>query len=259
MAADAWFYTLGGERLGPVPFSDLKIKAIEGALNPRLDMAWTQGMAEWKPMGEIEGIFERKTAAVPDEAPKAAMATAVDPSTPLGDETAAEQMATEGEWPGARRRSYLFATLILPGAWNRLLAFASPTIQGKFGEELSGMILLGAAVVPLLVILFYTVRRFVNLGMSGLWFFGLLVPFLNLWLGYRTFACPAGYAYHKKLDGIGILLAIVYWLSVLLIVVVIGAVTAALLGAWGSPELQQKVQELLQGVLKATEGLETAK
>ena len=52
---DAWFYSSEGERIGPVTFAELRVKASEAALNPRLDMVWTQGMAEWKPAGEIEG------------------------------------------------------------------------------------------------------------------------------------------------------------------------------------------------------------
>ena len=54
MAQDVWFYSQAGERIGPVSFVDLKIKATEGGLNPRLDMVWTHGMPEWKPAGEVE-------------------------------------------------------------------------------------------------------------------------------------------------------------------------------------------------------------
>jgi hypothetical protein len=57
--ADAWFYTRDGERVGPVALADLRELAESGALNPRLDMCWTQGMAEWKPAGEIDGLFKK--------------------------------------------------------------------------------------------------------------------------------------------------------------------------------------------------------
>ena len=57
---DAWFYSREGERIGPVTFAELKVKATEAALNPRLDMVWTHGMPEWKPAGEIDGLFERR-------------------------------------------------------------------------------------------------------------------------------------------------------------------------------------------------------
>ena len=53
-------------------------------------------------------------------------------------------------------------------------------------------------------------RRLTNLGMSRWWCLTALVPVANLWLGYRCYACPTGYAYHKKLDVAGIILAILY-------------------------------------------------
>jgi hypothetical protein len=46
----------------------------------------------------------------------------------------------------------------------------------------------------------------------------LFAPLLNLWVAYRCLACPAGYAYHRKLDVPGIALALLYWLTVLLAV-----------------------------------------
>jgi hypothetical protein len=58
--------------------------------------------------------------------------------------------------------------------------------------------------------------RFRNLGMNRAWFFGLFAPILNLWIWFRIFACPEGYAEHRKLDGIGWILAFIYWVSVLL-------------------------------------------
>ena len=58
---EMWFYSREGEKCGPVSFADLRIKAQEAGLNPRLDLAWTKGMAEWKPAGEIAGLFERNT------------------------------------------------------------------------------------------------------------------------------------------------------------------------------------------------------
>jgi hypothetical protein len=81
--------------------------------------------------------------------------------------------------------------------------------------------------------------------MSGWWFLGNLVPLLNFWVGYRCFACPAGYAYHKKIDGIGILLAIIYWGVILLAILAVAAVLALIFGAIGSPELQEQIRELI--------------
>ncbi len=64
----AWFYTREGEKIGPVRYVDLQRKVKESGLDPLLDMVWTQGMAEWKPSGEIEGLFTRVTPVSPRDA-----------------------------------------------------------------------------------------------------------------------------------------------------------------------------------------------
>jgi hypothetical protein len=93
--------------------------------------------------------------------------------------------------------------------------------------------------------------RLMNLGMSRWWFFANFVPILNLWIGYRCFACPAGYALHKKLDGAGVALAILYWLLMVLTVLVMVTVVALLLGTFGSlPELDP-LRETLSEALRA--------
>jgi hypothetical protein len=84
-------------------------------------MVWTHGMAEWKPAGEIEGLFERRG---PLESPES-LAPAADPYSPPQQESPENFMAKEGGWPGARWRRFLVATLIFPFAW----AIGSPEIQ----------------------------------------------------------------------------------------------------------------------------------
>lgn len=241
---DAWFYSREGERIGPVTFSELRIKAKESGLNPRLDMVWTQGMAEWKPAGEIEGLFERRNTPEPQES--LAPPAPADPYRTPEEESVAARMGEEGGWPGARRRSYLFAILIFPILWNIVIAMCSAMIQQQFGGELMKVITLGTLFVPPVVALYFSIQRFPNLGMSRWWFLANFVPLLNIWTGYRCFACPAGYAYHKKLDGIGIFLAIIYWLTLLIALLVIAAVIAVLFGAAGDPELRNKLQDLIR-------------
>lgn len=236
-----WFYTREGEKCGPVSFADLRIKAAEAGLNPRLDLAWTKGMAEWKPAGEIHGLFERSAVPAPQEAPPP-VAT---PYQPPQAEPVAAATGAEGTWPGASRRSYLTAIIILPILVNVVAAWSTAMFKEQFGGQIVGVITMVAAVLPLLFGIYYGIQRFPNLGMSRWWFLGNFVPFLNIWLGYRCFACPAGYAWHKKLDGAGIFLAIIYWLLFALAVLVIAAVIAALLGAMGSPEIRQQIQDYI--------------
>lgn len=244
---DAWFYTREGEKIGPITLADLRIKAQEAALNPRLDMVWTQGMEAWKPAGEIEGLFERRTSPEPAQT----LGPPTDPYSPPTQESAAEAMATEGGWPGARRRSYLLVSLFFPALWMLILSFTVPIMASQFGPEIMNIATPVLSLVPALVILYFALLRLVNLGMSRWWFLGNLVPFLNFWVGYRCFACPGGYAYHKKLDGAGIFLAIVYWLLLAIAVVMIGLAIAVVMGALGSPELKQQI---LEGMRQASSG-----
>jgi uncharacterized membrane protein YhaH (DUF805 family) len=241
---DAWFYSREGERIGPVTFSELKIKAIEAGLNPRLDMVWTHGMPEWKPAGEIDGLFERRAAPEVVEAERSA-----DPYRPPEQESSEEIVGQEGEWPGARRRSFLAATLIFPFLWALGFAFAVPLLTGQFGEETMKLVVPLSNMIPLVVGLYFGLMRLVNLGMSKWWYLGNFVPILNFWVGYRCFACPAGYAYHKKLDGVGIFLAIIYWLAIVVVLLAIAALIAVMFGALG-PEFKQQFDEILQQAAK---------
>jgi uncharacterized membrane protein YhaH (DUF805 family) len=243
----AWFYTREGERLGPVSFADLRIKAAEGGLNPRLDMAWTQGMGEWKPAGEIEGLFERRASSETREslAPPAGSYKAPQLEAEPG------QMGKDDGWPGSRRRSYLFMTLIFPGLWGYGLGAGTDFLTAQLGPEVANVAIPALYLLPLLLVVAFSISRLANLGMSRWWFLGNLIPLLNVWLWYRCFACPAGYAYHKKLDGIGIFLALIYWLSVLIVILAMAGLVALLFGAIGSPENQDQIREVLRSITEA--------
>lgn len=74
----------------------------------------------------------------------------------------------------------------------------------------------GENVMPLLVVIvisyyvtviYLLVQRLVNLGYSGWWVLGIIVPFLNLLIALRCLAAPEGYAHHKKLDTTGNIIA----------------------------------------------------
>ena len=241
---EIWFYSRDGEKHGPVSFTTLQTKAKEASLNPRLDMVWTKGMDAWKLAGEIDGLFKRHAVAEPPEVPIPTLAA--DPYQPPQSESVAEQMLKQGGWPGARRRSYLIVTLIFPMLWGFAIAAGAGFLTSQFGPEIMKFAMPGLSLVPLLVIIVISLKRLVNLGMSRWWFLGNIVPILNLWIWYRSFACPAGYAFHKKVDGAGIFLAIIYWLLLLIAVVATILIIAALAGSWGSPEIQQQIREAVR-------------
>lgn len=242
----AWYFTREGERIGPVTIADLRVKVAEGTLNPRLDLVWTYGMAEWKPAGEIDGLFERPS--LPP--PQISLAPATDSYVPPKNEAVADSVSRITDWPGARRRSFLFATLLFPIGWQFVIASSTGFLTQQLGSQIMGMISLGAVGVPWLVAIYYGLQRLVNLGMSRWWYLANCVPILNLWIGYRSFACPAGYAYHKKLDGAGIFLAIVYWLAVALGLLALAALVALFFGALGTPVLQEQLHEAIRRIVE---------
>ena len=149
-------------------------------------------------------------------------------------------------WPGARRRSLVFTAVIFPYIWHYALAGISPFLVKEFGQVLMGKILPIAAFVPLVILLHFGLQRLRNLGMSRLWCLAIFAPILNLWLGYRCFACPAGYDRHKKLDGPGIILAVLYWLITLSVSLILATYAALLFGAIDSPAILEKLRSLIR-------------
>ncbi|MBK1882531.1 DUF4339 domain-containing protein [Luteolibacter pohnpeiensis] len=240
-AQDAWYFSRDGQQSGPLRFSEIQEKANQGLLRPRTDLIWREGMPDWRPIGEIEGLFERKP--VPVEP------VAFDPYIPPV-ETAADTLASQGGWPGYRRRAYLAVIFGLPCLFfvaAFILAFLShpvPSSQQAPNPILGGPVLVAVQLAMTILSIWAGLQRLVNLGMSRWWYFGMLVPILNLWVAYRCWACPAGYAYHKKMDGAGIFLAIVYWLFLILIIVAFVGLGLAL--EQGSPELKHSLREILQ-------------
>lgn len=225
---NVWFYTCEGERLGPVGFEELRAMASSSSLDPRLDRVWKQGSEDWKPAGEIDGLFERKIA--PEKSQKTLAGPKAAPRAPRKSPNAGNR-----NWPGARRRSLLLVTFLFPFVWQYVLASASPFLIGKFGPVLMGKVLPVAALLPLAVIVHFGLKRLWNLGMSRWWIFAFPVPVLNVWVGYRCFACPAGYAYQKKLDRTGVALAVACGLVLLAGIVRPSTVAAPLLDAIARP------------------------
>ncbi len=239
---DGWFFTREGVQQGPVTIAELRSKARDGGLNPRLDMVWTQGMPDWKPAGEIEDLFEKRSLPGAQEA----FAPAVDPYQMPQMGGPSEMLSQDGSWPGARRRSFYLMTLLFPFIWNLGFALGATALAQQFGAEIMGVATLGAAFVPLVFAIYYGLQRLTNLGMSRWWYLGNLVPFLNLWVSYRMYVCPAGYAYHKKLDGPGVVLAILFWLMILLGLLMLATFVAVMFGAINNPELRQMFDEALR-------------
>ena len=79
---DQWYVSRSGQRFGPVSFAEMVESAKAGRLEPRTDMVIGGGLTDWKPAGDVEGLFERHVPGSEDgegdpsghKAPKGSMA-----------------------------------------------------------------------------------------------------------------------------------------------------------------------------------------
>jgi len=234
---DAWFYTREGERIGPLTFGDLKIRVSEGQVNPRTDMVWTVGMEAWKPAGEIEGLFERRTA---EDAKGPQLADTPDIDESGDSDSDGNRMGQNLEWPGFGRGLYFVCLILLGVAAGMIPALVAPFAKGY--EQF----LLVIPILVFVITIWLVVKRLINVGMSGWWFLGSCVPLLNFWVSYRLWVCPPGYAYHKKLDGIGIFLAILYWLGMLVFIASVAGLFMIVVKGAGDPQLRQQVLDFMK-------------
>lgn len=239
---DAWFYTREGERIGPLSFGELKIRVAEGLVHPRTDLAWTVGMETWKPAGEIEGLFERRTS---EGETKRKLADSPDPYEPGVADMDGSPLGQNLEWAGFGRGLYFLCSILLGVASAVLPVVVAPYAKG-YEQFLIAIPILVAVMSVWLV-----VKRLNNVGMSGWWFLASFVPLLNFWISYRICVCPPGYAYHKKLDGFGIFLAILYWLMMLSLVLSMVGLFLILVKGAGDPQIRQQI---LDAVEKAQQG-----
>lgn len=237
-----WHYTCEGDRVGPVSFEELKKRAADSLLDPRLDRVWKKGMDEWTPAGRIDGLFEHLNAPPKTRETIAKPTVPLQPSQRLTQRLIHSKTRTEFAWPGARRRSLLLATLVFPLVWKHSLLAVSPFLINQFGIILMGKLLPLAALVPLGVAIHFGLKRLTNLGMSRWWMLAACIPGLNLWLGYRCFACPPGFACHKKWDGPGIALAAVYWTAMAAVIWMLIFKPAKLIDMSDIPQLEKHLR-----------------
>jgi hypothetical protein len=218
-----WFFSSGGERFGPVGFDYLLELAQRGGLDPRNDLVWSTCLNDWEPAGEVEGLFERR-AVRKDEA-------SLESSNSLaqtGDYTATP--IPKARFQGAGRVGYVMGTVVIPLLMVVGWQFAVPLMIPYAPETYAGLMPLVVWPLAGFLALITSLNRFQNLGMSRWWVLGFAIPVINLWLGFRCLACPVGYAVRKKLDGMGKLVAVLYWVAIL---GGVGLMAAGMVGAFG--------------------------
>lgn len=64
LMATQWFYAEGKVQRGPIAFEELKARADQGTLRPD-DLVWGEGMPDWKPAAQIDGLFASPRTAPP--------------------------------------------------------------------------------------------------------------------------------------------------------------------------------------------------
>ena len=141
-------------------------------------------------------------------------------------------------------------TMVFPFVWNFGIAASGTFLNEQFGPRLMGVMTVAAMLLPIILAIYFGVQRLANVGMSRWWYLANLVPVLNFWVGYRMYVCPAGYAYHKKLDAIGVVLAILYWLMIALGLLAMLAMVAVFFGMAGNPEIRQQINDAIQEGLR---------
>lgn len=218
-ATKEWFVTHEGKQFGPVSINDLKFEVERGELNPRLDMVWKSGMEEWIPAGELDGLFAKNTEA---KAAEKAREESKQINTYVSGDTQEDIDRAKGKPPGVGRGSFFFFCCIFPVLWGFGISFAMTFLEGKIAPDILKFAPFGLMLVPLALVIAVFIKRLQNLGMSPVWFVGLFVPLLGLWVKYRAFACPPGYALGKKLDGLGWALAVLYWIPAIAVVAAVG-------------------------------------
>jgi GYF domain 2 len=283
---ESWFYTQKGQRHGPISFEQLKAMVKQSDLDPLADMVWKHGLPSWKPLGEVMSMFSDPIASVPSasatatkpaEAPKPTPQPTqslketpkpIDTSKPAPNQTDAPKetppkkkskmietvqfskspaSAKDLQTPGVYRPSYFIFAILLPLLISGGLPFLLPLAGAAISPQIGGLITLAASLILIAVGIIFTLMRLTNLSMSRWWYLASFVPILNLWLGYRCFACPAGYAEHGKMDRAGIVLAFLYWL--ILIIIVVGMVFGMMVFynlIANDPEFKDQLRQLIQ-------------
>ena len=83
---------------------------------------------------------------------------------------------------------------------------------GALSSEGGGLTLI-LVIIGFLVFLILYIRfalmRIRNMGASGWWLFLMLVPIASNVLAIALLSCPEGFAHHKKMDTVGIVVAVI--------------------------------------------------
>lgn len=195
---DQWYIAKNGQQEGPVTPQQIMALVKAGTLDPATAHVWREGLPDWKILGE-SGILAEMAAS----APAAAIPAFANPyvvTERTRNSLDERRYDAPVEYPGYGRLRYflsIFVTMIVFYAILLAVVFAMFSSKGVGGA------VIGMVVIVLLMVggsIYIGLQRLKNLGMSGWAMLWTLVPFMNLWIGWRMLACPAGYEDHRTLD-----------------------------------------------------------
>jgi len=197
---EEWFFTKDGQQDGPV--TPLQIQALSkaGQLDPATTHVWREGMADWKTLAD-SGLLDGASLPAPGMTPPA-IQTTVTRNPYLASEQIAQGTGRPVEYPGYGRLRYFLTNLIITVVFYAVMfALAIALLSASDGMGVgAGVGILVVALIVMVAGFYVAYHRVKNLGMSGWALLWTLVPFMNMWIGWRMFACPAGYEDHRTLD-----------------------------------------------------------
>lgn len=105
--------------------------------------------------------------------------------------------------------------------YSLLINIVSTALQFALAAgNMAGLILV-VSVVGMIFGIWIAVQRLINVGLSGWWVLGLIVPILNIWVAVQCIAAPEGYAQHKTLDTAGKVIIGVFLGGVVLVIALV--------------------------------------
>ncbi len=248
-----WLISKGGTEEGPYTAVQVAEMLSNGELRTSEALARREHETNWRKLAVSGVLAEASMAGVkrPDGLPTPSIvipkapppAVAGEPDSPLAPAAAAPVdpyrapakleigpafEPDETLYPGIGRLAYFLLQMGMTFVFYFLLFIGIKTVGGAGleGVALVGMV---AGILVAIAGLYLGVKRVQNLGMSGWAVLWSLVPIMNIWIGWRMYACPPGYEYHRQLDLAGkILTGLLIGLFVLSIVL---NIAAAVIGA----------------------------
>ncbi|BDS08107.1 hypothetical protein NT6N_31470 [Oceaniferula spumae] len=207
-----WHYTdRTGAQAGPVSTAELQ-QLIAKGMAPNTGMVWKAGMPDWVMHSQVPELQVQPALATP--APQAAPVAQAAAQTPEVNPYSPPQAAAQA---GFENSAFSTDMPKVYGGIGRLSLFLQ-TILYVLGCVIAGVVigLIGAPFlifVVILVALIMVIRlsclRLKNLGMNGWWVLLIFVPIVNSFFNIMLLSCPQGYSDTRKMDTVGIIVAVI--------------------------------------------------